>query len=138
MRHKPSKVLCIVRSDRFRAAFFWMALNGNWEPWLASKNGRNVLSVYKRFFNFLSAWVIVRVRRSFNRMFPVNKSKINHFPINYIGCIVFENLILRREKGLMRSARRDIFPISENGLKYYTCISYSICYWRWGWGWGLL
>jgi hypothetical protein len=49
---KSSKVLGSVRSDRFHGAFFWMPLDGNREPRLTSKNGRNVLSVYMRFFHF--------------------------------------------------------------------------------------
>jgi len=55
--HKPSKVLDSVASDRFHAPFFWMCLDDNREPGLASKNEQNVSGVYTRFFIFLSVWV---------------------------------------------------------------------------------
>jgi hypothetical protein len=60
--HKPSKVFDSVASDHFHASFFWMCLDDNREPRLASKNGRNVSGIYTRFFIFLSAWVLSRFK----------------------------------------------------------------------------
>jgi hypothetical protein len=61
--HKLSKKLVGVRSDRFHAALFWMSLEDNREPRLASEKGRYFYTIFTRFSISLSAWVVLESDR---------------------------------------------------------------------------